>query len=237
MKEFFKLLLILLITLTLTACNERNNIEHLSYNDLIEFVTNSIEEDIQFVSVNTNDKDNYIYTFKLLDRNIDFEIRDYIHNDGLNIDNSQIFNNYKRSIIFNDYIISILNDLEQERLDILKKYGFQEIYYDSIGKHIITINDYDDLLNLSNYIAKLDNLYKFNIKENEKIEFWNVDLIDVIDFSNVNCSIEGISYSTKENARLSSDKVYKKLEEQYVKKLKELNLKDNKIPEELFDKY
>lgn len=237
MKKFIKVILMLIVVITITACNSREDVEHLSQKDLIKYVEKNITEEIQFIESNTQDVDNYIYTFKLVDRNINFQIRDYIHNSGLNIDATQFYDNYERSIIFNDYVLSILNNLEQRRLSIKNKYNFEEIYYDNIGSHIITIKDYTDLSNLSKYIVELDNLYQFNIKDIEEIELWNVDLADVISFSKTQSAIEGISYSTSEKTRLKCDKVYKQLEEQYVKQLKQFNLTDETIPNDIWNKY
>lgn len=237
MKKFLKVFLALIVMITITGCNSREDVEHLSQKDLIKYVEKNITEEIQFIESNTQDVDNYIYTFKLVDRNINFQIRDYIHNDGLNIDATQFYDDYERSIIFNDYVISILNNLEPKRLTILDKYDFEEIYYDNIGSHVITIKDYTDLSNLSKYIVELDSLYQFNIKDIEKIELWNVDLADVISFSKTECSIGGISYSTNKKSRLSYDKVYKQLEEQYINQLKQFNLTDETIPNNVWNKY
>lgn len=237
MKKFLKVFLVLIVMITITGCNSREDVEHLSQKDLIKYVEKNITEEIQFIESNTHDVDNYIYTFKLVDRNINFQIRDYIHNDGLNIDATQFYDDYEHSIIFNDYVISISNNLEQKRLTILDKYDFEEIYYDNIGSHIITIKDYTDLSNLSKYIVELDSLYQFNIKDIEEIELWNVDLADAISFSKTECSIGGVSYSTNNKSRLNYDKVYKQLEEQYINQLKQFNLTDETIPNNVWNKY
>ena len=236
MKNILKIFLVLVFMIIITGCNSREDVEHLSQKDLINYVKNNITEEIQFIEKNTQDTDKYIYTFKLVDRNINFEVRDYIHNSGLNIDATQFYDDYKRSIIFNDYVISILNNSEQQRLNILSKYNFEEIYYDSIGSHIITIKDYEDLANLSKYIVEVDNLYQFNIRDINKIELWNVDLADVIIFSKTDSSIDGISYSTNKKARLKYDSVYKQLEEQYIRQLKNFNLDDDTIPQSVWNK-
>lgn len=236
MKKFLKAILILIVMITITGCNSREDVEHLSQKDLIKYVENNITEEIQFIESNTQDVDNYIYTFKLIDRNINFKVEDSIRNHGLNIDATQFYDDYKRTIIFNDYIKSILDNLEQKRLNILSKYNFEEKYYNH-GAHVITVTDYTDLSNLSKYIVELDNLYKFNIKDVEKIGLGNDDLADVISFSKTESAIEGISYSTSEKTRLKYDKVYKELEEQYIKQLKQFNLTDETIPNNVWNKY
>ena len=208
----------------MTGCNSREDVEHLSQEELIEYVEKNITEEIEFVDRNTQDIDNYIYTFKLVDRNINFKVKDSIRNKGLNIDATQFYDDYERSIIFNDYVISILKDLEQKRLDILNKYNFKEIYYDRSGSHTIKIKDYTDLVNL----------YQFNIKDREQIK---VDLADVISFYSTECSIKGVPYSTSKKTRLKYDTVYKQLEEQYIKKLKTFNLTDETIPNNVWNNY
>ena len=74
-------------------------------------------------------------------------------------------------------------------------------------------------------------------KDIEEIELRNVDLADVISFSKTQSAIEGISYSTSEKTRLKCDKVYKQLEEQYIKQLKQFNLTDETIPNDIWNKY
>ena len=237
MRKILKVFLILVVMMSITGCNSREDVQHLSQKNLIKYVEKNIGEKIKFVGINTQDPDDYIYNFKLINRNINFEIRDYIHNTGVNIDATQFYDNYERSIIFDDYIISIINNLEQTRVNILKKYNFREEFFDNIGAHIITVKDYNDLSNLSKYIVELDNLYQFNIKDVDKIELWNADLADVIGFSKTECSIEGISYSTSTKTRLKYDSVYKQLEEKYIKHLKKFNLTDDTIPQKVWDKY
>lgn len=236
MKKFLKVILILIVMITITGCNSREDVEHLSQKELIKYVEKNITEEIQFIEINTQDVENYIYTFKLVDRDINFKVEDLIINHGMNVDGSQFYDDYKRLIVLKDYIISILNNFEQKRLNILSKYNFEEKYYD-YGAHVITINDYTDLPNLSKYIVELDNLYQFNIKDVEEIELWNVDLADVISFSKTESSIEGVSYSTNKKARLKYDNVYKELEEQYIKQLKQFNLTDGTIPNNVWNKY
>lgn len=236
MKKFLKAILILVFMITITGCNSREDVEHLSQKDLIKLVENNITEETEFIESNTQNANNYIYTFKLVDRDINFKVEDSIRNHGLNVDASQFYDDYKRTIIFTDYIKSILDNLEQKRLNILSKYNFEEKYY-NYGAHVITVNDYTDLSNLSKYIVELDNLYQFNIKDVEKIELGNADLADVIGFSKTKSSIEGISYSTSKKTRLKYDKVYNQLEEQYIKQLKQFNLTDETIPQNVWNKF
>lgn len=214
MKKIFKIIFVVLLTITISGCNSRDDVEHLSQKELIKYVDNNITEKIEFIEANTNDSNNYIYTFKMVDRNINFEIKDSIINHGINMDGTQFYDDYHRSIVFNDYVISIINNLEQQRLQLLEKYSFREEYFDTIGSHIIYVENNDSLSDLSRYIVELDNLYQFNIKNIDEIELWIVDLKDVISFSD-KCSIEGITYSTNKRARLKYKKVYKELEKQY----------------------
>lgn len=236
MKKILKVILILVVIMAITGCNSRDDVEHLSQDGLIKYVENNITEEVQFVEVNIQDVDNYIYTFKLIDRDINFEVYDSIRNYGLSIDGSQIYDHYKRSISFNDYVVSIMENLEHDRLNILNKFNFEEKYYD-YGAHVITIEDYTDLSNLCKYIVELDSLYMFNIKSVKKIGLTNDVLADVISFSKTDSSIEGIAYSTNKNARLTYNIVFNQLEEQYVKQLKKFNLTDDTIPNDIWDKY
>lgn len=235
-KKLFFIFICGIMILGITGCNSREEVEHLSQKDLIKYVEHNITEKIQFIESNTQDVDNYIYTFKLVDRNINFEVQDLIINQGLNLDGSQFYNDYKQSIVLKDYVISILNNLEQERLTILNKYNFTEKYY-NYGAHVITVDDYNDLSNLSRYIVEIDNLYQFNIEDVETKNLGNVNLADVISFSKTESSIEGVSYSTSKKARLKYKKVYKILEEQYITLLKKFNLTDDTIPKDIWNKY
>lgn len=235
-KKLFFIFICGIVILGITGCNSREEVEHLSQKDLIKYVEHNITEKTKFIESNTQDVDNYIYTFKLVDRNINFEVQDLIINRGLNLDGSQFYNDYKQSIVLKDYVISILNNLEQERLTILNKYNFTEKYY-NYGAHVITVDDYNDLSNLSRYIVEIDNLYQFNIEDVETINLGNVNLADVISFSKTESSIEGVSYSTSKKARLKYKKVYKILEEQYITLLKKFNLTDDTIPKDIWNKY
>lgn len=237
MKKIIKVILMLIVMITITGCNSREDVEHLSQEELIKYVKNNITEKVEFIESNTENTDNYIYTFKLVDRNINFKIKDYIYNNGLNIDATQFYDKYERSIIFNDYVLSIVNNLEEKRLSIKNKYNIEEIYYSKIGSHIITIKDYTDLSNLSKYIVELDNLYQFNIKDIKKTELKDSILVDTIRFSKNYSSIESIPYSTSKKARLKYDKVYKQLEERYIQQLKQFNITDNTIPNDIWNKY
>ena len=235
-KKLFFIFICGIMILGITGCNSREEVEHLSQKDLIKYVEHNITEKTQFIENNTQDVDNYIYTFKLVYRNINFEVQDLIINQGLNLDGSQFYNDYKQSIVLKDYVISILNNLEQERLTILNKYNFTEKYY-NYGAHVITVDDYNDLSNLSRYIVEIDNLYQFNIEDVETKNLGNVNLADVISFSKTESSIEGVSYSTSKKARLKYKKVYKILEEQYITLLKKFNLTDDTIPKDIWNKY
>lgn len=237
MRRLIKVFLILIVMITILGCNSREDVEHLSQEDLIKYVENNITEKIEFIDSNTENADKYIYTFKLVDRNINFKIKDYIYNNGLNIDATQFYDKYERSIIFNDYILSIVNNLEEKRLAIKNKYNIEEIYYKNIGSHTITIKDYSDLSNLSKYIVELDKLYQFNIKDIEKIELKDSILVDTIRFSKNYSSIESIPYSTSKKARLKYDKVYKQLEGRYINQLKQFNITDKTIPNDIWNKY
>ena len=116
MKKFLKVILILIVMITITGCNSREDVEHLSQKELIKYVEKNITEEIQFIEINTQDVENYIYTFKLVDRDINFKVEDLIINHGMNVDGSQFYDDYKRLIVLKDYIISILNNFEQKRL-------------------------------------------------------------------------------------------------------------------------
>lgn len=235
-KKIVKVVLAVLFLITITGCNSREDVEHLSGKELIKLVENTVKEDVEYVEKNTDNEDRYVYTFSLVNRNIDFKVYDSIENYGLNIDGSQFYDKYKNIISFSNYFKSIIENLELERLNILNKYNFEEEYY-NFGRHNITIKDYSELSDVSKYIVEIDALYNFNIKKGKKIEFNNELMTDTISFSKTACGIGGIPYSTSENSRLTYKEVYKELERLYVERLKWFNLTDDTIPQDIWNKY
>ena len=214
MKKLFKIMFVILFTITVSGCNSREDVDHMSQEELIKYINYMITEKVEFIDVNTDDVDNYIYTFKMVDRNINFEIEDKIVNKGLNIDESQFYDDYHRLIVFDDYVMSITDDLEQQRLKILKKYSFTEEYYETLGNHTIDVKDKKDLAKLSEYIVEIDKLYHFNIRDLDEKESPALDLKDLITFSD-GCAFYGVPYSTDKQTRLEYKKVYKELKKQY----------------------
>ena len=235
MKRIGKLFLLLVVILGVVGCNSEEDVELLSQEELIKYVTNHIDEAVEFIDMDIQDDKNYVYTFKLVDRNINFKVRDYIYDGGLNIDGAQFFSDYKHEIRMDDYVVQIVKENETKRLDILQKYGFQEEYYEVLGSHSIKVKDYTDIANLSKYLVELDNLYQFNIRNVNEIALGNVDLIDILSFANF--SMEEIEFSANKNSRLKESEVYKKIEEKYIKQLKNFNLSDENISKEVWNKY
>lgn len=235
-KKIVRVVLAVMFLITVTGCNSREDVEHLSEKKLIKLVENTVKEDVEFVERNTDDEDRYVYIFNLVNRNIDFKVYDLIENYGLNIDSSQFYDNYKNIISFGNYFRSIIENLESERLNILNQYNFEEEYY-SFGGHNITIKDYSDLSNLSKYIVQIDDLYNFNIKKSKKIKFNNELMTDSVSFSKTGCDIDGIPYSTSDNSRLTYETVINELERNYIERLKWFGLKDDLIPQNIWNKY
>lgn len=216
MKKIKLLLIILIVLITITGCKSREDVAHYTQEELINYVKHNILEETELIQVNTDNPDIYEYTFNLVNRDIEFKVEDIIYNDGLNIDFSQFYDDYKQYILLDDYVIQIKKHLEQERLNILRKYNFQEKYSEEIGWHKITATDESDLPELSKYIVELDNLYQFNIN---KSKLRSDNLNDSISFTNSKAFIESVSYFSSNTSRLNYKDVYNNLKNSYNKSL------------------
>lgn len=73
-KKIVRVFLAVMFLITITGCNSREVVEHLSEKELIKLVENTVKEDVEFVERNTNDEDRYVYIFNLVNRNIDFKL-------------------------------------------------------------------------------------------------------------------------------------------------------------------
>ena len=62
-------------------------------------------------------------------------------------------------------------------------------------------------------------------------------MTDAISFSKTFCDIDKISYSTNDKSRLTFKEVLKKLERKYIERLKQFNLADENIPQNIWNKY
>ena len=62
-------------------------------------------------------------------------------------------------------------------------------------------------------------------------------MTDEISFSKTGCDIDEIPYSTSDNSRLTYETVFNELERNYIERLKWFGLKDDLIPQNIWNKY
>ena len=224
----------MIIPFVLTGCNSREDVKHTSKEKIIKYVNKVIDEPVEYVSQLGVEKDTTIsYIFKLTERNIEFSVESTI--SAPFIDGSQ-FGNYKETIyIVYESAIIFNSNYVSEREKIAKKYNIQETLNgnDNYHYYTTTINNYNDLSNLTNYYLELDKLYNFKEREPKKISHIDSGTI----CSDILGSIEGINFSYKKSDELKYNEVYKDIEKRYVGHLKWFNLTDPSVPSNIWDKY
>lgn len=62
-------------------------------------------------------------------------------------------------------------------------------------------------------------------------------MTDSVSFSKTGCDIDEIFYSTSDNSRLTYETVFNELERNYIERLKWFDLKDDLIPQNIWNKY
>ena len=99
MKKFLILIILGIILVLMCSCNNREDVSHTSQEDVIKYASKIIGEPIEFVSKSGEESDDHItYTFKLIQRNIEF----YINSDisAVFVDGTR-FSNYKEELYTN----------------------------------------------------------------------------------------------------------------------------------------
>lgn len=227
-----------LICTFFTSChvNKREDVSHSSKEEIIDFVNKMVQEPVSFLSVKEENADKIVYTFMLDSRNIEFEVYDVISNHGLNIDATQFYDDYRQTV-FVDYKTRIVEDYADRRKEIASKYNITEEIYDTLGCYCITIDNYNGLRNLADYIVACDKLYSFNVRVPKSSVVRFQSECDVISFADTELSINCVDYSLSNDERLTSDAVYEKLIKTYIEQLTYFGLTDENIPQSIMDKY
>lgn len=232
------LLAMSLICTFLSSChfNKREDVSHSTKKEIIDLVNKMVQEPVSFLSVKEENADKIVYTFRLDSRNLEFEVTDIISNHGLNIDATQFYDDYRQTVSV-DYKTRIVADYAARREEVASKYSITEEIYDTLGCYCITIDNYNGLRNLADYIVACDKLYSFNVivPKNSAVRFPNE--CDVIAFAETEISMYGVYYSLSNDERLTSDVVYEKLLKTYIEKLTFFGLTDDNIPQSIMDKY
>ena len=160
----------LIILFILTGCNSREDVKHISKENAIKYVNKIIDEPVEYVNQLGEEEDDTIsHVFKLIERNIDFFVSSSIR--APSIDGSQ-FGNYKESLYINyESAIIFNNNYVSQREKLAQKYNIQETLdgTDKYHYYTTTINNYNDLSNLTNFYLELDKLYNFKEKDPQKI--------------------------------------------------------------------
>ena len=146
---------VIFILSTFTACKSREEITH---SDILKYTENAIGEDISLINVDGEETDDLItYTFNIDKRNITFTVTSFI--TSMQIDDTQVGGYYEEIVV--NYEEQIAENYTSERNILAQKYNINYEYLD-YGLAIIHVQNYNDIDNLSNFIAELDKLYAFN---------------------------------------------------------------------------
>lgn len=224
--------LLMLISLVLTSCNSRKDVQHISQKKMTDYVKNTIHEDISLVSVESDEYDNVItYIFKLDDRNMTFKVTSVIY--ALSIDgarfgnyNKEIYIYYEKGIVESEYYIA-------ERLRIGNELNIEEKDRD-FAYSTINVNNYKDIDKLAQYAIELDKLYSFNERKPNRVIHSD---LGALSFSSPGTSIEGPKFSTNKKERLNYKDVYNEIVNSYLAQLVKFDLYDNTIPKDEWDQY
>ena len=218
--------------LLLTACNSREDVQHISQKDMVQYVKAAVGEEVSLVRVNGNDEDSVMtYEFKLNGRDATFTATSVI--SALSLDGAQI-GNYSESIYIKyEEGIAESESYIAERARAAKELGIRDEDM-KFGLSIIALDNYKDIDKAARFVVRLDELYAFNEKKPERIEHIDAGAISFHDPGN---SIDGPRFSTNKNSRLKYKDVYSEIAASYIKQLKKFGDRDPEIPEKIWGKY
>ncbi len=211
-----KIIIIFFLLICLTGCNKRNDIDHLSAENMTKYVHKIIDEDVEFISQNIAG-DTATYTYKLTDRDIEFHMSSSI--SAIFIDGSQ-FSNYKEKISTDyEYAIAYSDYYKEERNKLAIEYNINESLINDISRsyYKININNYNDLENLVNYYIAVDNLYNFKEKKPSKIA--NIIPNKIYTSTGINFSMQCYTHTKKDELKFK--KTYSTITSIYKDHLKE----------------
>lgn len=219
-------------TILLTSCNSRDDVTHMSQDQMTEYVMEAIEEPISFVSATGNAEDPVVtYVYKLDDRDITFEATSVI--TALGIDGSR-FGNYDEEIyIYYEEGIAKSDYYSKERVRIGNALDIDEEDENFILS-IINVENYEDIGKLAQYAVELDTLYGFNEIKPERMVPIN---LGALSFSDPGNSIEGPRFSVNNKSRLKYDEVYNEIVASYIAQLIQFDQTDETIPEAVWSRY
>ncbi len=219
-------------TILLTSCNSREDVTHMSQDQMTEYVMEAIEEPISFVSATGNAEDPVVtYVYKLDDRDITFEATSII--TALGVDGSR-FGNYDEEIyIYYEEGIAKSDYYSQERVRIGNALDIDE-EDENFVLSIINVENYEDIGKLAQYAVELDMLYGFNEIKPERMVPIN---LGALSFSAPGNSIEGPRFSVNNKSRLKYDEVYNEIVASYIAQLIQFDQTDETIPEAVWSRY
>lgn len=226
------LLALVVSTILLTSCNSREDVTHMSQDQMTEYVMEAIDEPITFVSATGNAEDPVVtFIYKLDERDITFESTSVITAPG--VDGSR-FGNYDEEIyIYYEEGIAKSDYYSTERLRIGNALNIEEEDQNFVLS-IINAKNYEDISKLAQYAVELDKLYGFNELKPDRMVPIN---IGALSFSDPGNSIEGPRFSTNEKKRLIYDEVYNEMVASYIAQLIQFDQTDETIPEEVWSQY
>lgn len=226
------LLALVVSTILLTSCNSREDVTHMSQEQMTEYVKEAIDEPITFVSTTGNAEDPVVtYVYKLDDRDITFEATSVI--TALGVDGSR-FGNYNEEIyIYYEEGIAKSDYYSKERIRIGNALDIDEEDANFVLS-MINVENYEDIGKLAQYAVELDTLYGFNEIKPDRMTPIN---LGALSFSDPGNSIAGTRFSTNKKERLVYEQVYNEIVASYIAQLTQFDQMDETIPEEVWNQY
>lgn len=168
-------MLIVVWTLSITGCNEREDVYLSSEEEITEYVQSVIDEPVSYVRTERFEE-HYAshFIFKLDERDIEFEVKVAVVApcfDALQLGNfrEKITITYEEAIIYNEYYV-------EKRLALAKEYGVTETYNETKEYFWLDFQEYQELEKIAEYIKAVDELYAFKEKKPNKVEHEKINI-------------------------------------------------------------
>lgn len=219
-------------TILLTSCNSREDVTHMSQDQMTEYVMEAIDEPFTFISATGNAEDPVVtYVYELDERDITFEATSVI--TALGVDGSRFGNYVEEIYIYYEEGIAKSDYYSKERVRIGNALDIDE-EDENFVLSIIKVKNYEDIGKLAQYAVELDTLYGFNEIKSERMVPIN---LGALSFSDPGNSIEGPRFSTNKKERLVYEQVYNEIVASYIAQLVQFDQMDETIPEAVWRQY
>ena len=232
-----KIIIVLLCGLLMMTGCERSMLSHTTKKQMNKLVKNAIKESFELYEVideeDTEDRITYVYYLE----NRDIYFRAISEINEVFVDASSFGFTHDKTIYYEVDIASDEDNLSL-REEKLEEYGLWEdqSIYDYSVDFYTCIENYDQLTDLTLFLIDMDYIYDFDEDDMGKLERVenHLGLLEDGEWHKTFATIEYAPYGDK---KLSYEQLYPYLEEQYVLMIKNYDLYDSTIPDDVYDKY